>query len=85
LAAFVEYTLFKELRSEANIVLLENAVREGLRLTSPEERETLKAIHATRQNLPLGAALYRRRVTSNQLELIQRIKWGIGKNEVVGS
>jgi hypothetical protein len=81
LAAFVEYTVFKELRAEANVTLLENAIRQGLRLTTSGERETLRAIEAKGQMFHWGLLLQ----ASSDIKptrLIQHIKWGIGKNEV---
>jgi hypothetical protein len=81
LAAFIEYTVFKELRSEANVPTLEKAVRDGLRLTTPSEREILKAIDARGLMFQWGLLLQ----ASSDIKatrLIQHIKWGIGKNEV---
>jgi len=46
LAAFVEYTLLKELPTEANTALLEAAIRKGPRSLGADDRETLKAIDA---------------------------------------
>ncbi len=42
----MEYTLLKELPTEANTALLEAAIRKGLRSLGADDRETLKAIDA---------------------------------------
>ena len=81
LAAFIEYTVFKELRGEANVPILEKAVRDGLRLTTPSEREILKAIDARGQMFHWGLLLE----ASSDIKatrLIHHIKWGVGKSDV---
>jgi hypothetical protein len=79
--AFVEYTLFKELPTEANIALLEAAIRKGLRLLGADDLETLKAIEAKGLMFHWGKLL---EASSDikPIRLIQHIRWGIGKNEV---
>lgn len=59
LAAFAEYTVFKELRDAADVVTLERFVREGLRLTTPNERHILRAIDARGQMFHWGLLLGR--------------------------
>jgi len=81
LAAFVEYTLLKELPAEANAALLEAAIRKGLRSLGADDRETLKAIDAKGYMFHWGQLL---QASSDikPIRLIQHIRWGIGKNEV---
>ena len=38
LAAFIEYSVFKEIRTEADTALLEKAIRRGLKLITENER-----------------------------------------------
>jgi hypothetical protein len=81
LAAFVEYTVFRELRTEANVTLLEDAIRRGLRLTTPSERDKLKAIDARGQMFHWGLFLE----ASSDIKprrLFERISWGMGKNAI---
>lgn len=81
LAAFVEYTVFRERKSEANLAPLESAVREGLRRTTPDEREILKAIEARGEMFHWGLLL-QGSGDIKPIRLIQHIKWGIGKKEI---
>ncbi|MGO9209132.1 MAG: hypothetical protein ACLPXM_12785 [Terriglobales bacterium] len=81
LAAFVEYTVFKELRAEANVTLLKDAIRQGLRLTTTSERETLKEIDANGRMFHWGLLLQ----ASSDIKpkrLLEHIRWGMGKNAV---
>jgi len=81
LAAFVEYTLLKELPTEANTALLEAAIRKGLRSLGADDRETLKAIDAKGFMFHWGQLL-QSSSDIKPIRLIQQIRWGIGKSEV---
>jgi hypothetical protein len=81
LAAFAEYTVFKELKNGADVVALEHFVRQGLRLTTPDEREILMAIDAKGQMFHWGLLL-EKSSDIDAVNLFQRIRWGIGKSEV---
>jgi hypothetical protein len=81
LTAFVEYTVFRELRAEANVTLLNDAIRKGLRLTTPNERETLKKIDANGGMFHWGLLLQ----GSGDIKpkrLFEHIRWGMGKDAV---
>lgn len=81
LSAFVEYTVFRELRAEANVTLLNDAVRQGLRRTTPSEREALQLIDASGRMFHWGHLLQ----ASSDIKpkrLFEHIKWGMGKKAV---
>ena len=81
LAAFVEYSVFKEIRAEADTALLEQAIRRGLQLLTLEEREILKKLDAAGYMFHWGA-LFEAMSDVKPVTLIRHIKWGIGKDEV---
>lgn len=81
LAAFVEYAIFKELRAGANVALLTDAIRRGLRLTTPSERKALKEIDANGRMFHWGLLLQ----ASSDIKpkrLFEHVKWGMGRTAV---
>jgi len=81
LAAFIEYSVFKEMRTEADTALLEQAIRRGLKLLTQDEIEVLKAIDEKGLMFHWGLLL---EATSDikPTRLIQHIKWGMGKDAI---
>ncbi len=81
LAAFIEYSVFKEIRTEAATALLEQAIRRGLKLLTQDEREVLNEIDSKGQMFHWGLLL---EATSDikPIRLIQHIKWGMGKDAI---
>ncbi len=81
LAAFVEYSVFREIPTEADTALLEQAIRRGLKLLTQDEREVLNEIDSKGQMFHWGLLL---ETTSDikPIRLIQHIKWGMGKDDI---